>query len=199
MKKLLIIVICGLLLLACGQGRHHSDDRDTKQQEPEQQTDAPRVAEQRIHLVNDSGFVCCYADSQKVVFNDGFMDGDAVAMLLYQKGRYAYAIGDLLPHGNGWTCGYQLYRIDTQTLKTKYIGGFAAIHFDDDGFKAATARLTNPNASCTAEEIWVMRDNFYSLDGKLIRKGKDEYDYEEMIAQYSDSLVNADGHRVINY
>ena len=123
------------------------------------------------------------------------MDDGAMAMLLYQQGNYAYVVGDIVPNSNGWTVRYHLYRVDTKTLKTKHIGNFAAIHFEDNGFRAATTRQINPDATCTAEEVFLMRDNFYNYDGTLIRKGEKEYDYDEMIAQYSDSLVNANGYR----
>jgi len=101
-------------------------------------------------------------------------------------------IGDLVPNSDGWTVRYHLYRIDTQTLETKHIGDFAAIHFEDDGFKAATARLTNPDAKCTADEVFAIRDNYYNYDGTLIRKGEKEYQYTDMLKQYGDSLVNTE-------
>ena len=174
------VFLCALLLVSC------------KQQ-------GQRVASgHRIHLVKDTietGFVSCYADSQKLVFNDGLLDGEGVAVLLYTNGRYAYVVGDLLPHGNGWTVRYHLHRVDTQSLETKHIGDFAAIYFEENGFKVATARLTNPDAICTADEVWVIQDNYYDNEGNFINKGEYEYLYDDMIIEYSDSLVNANGFR----
>jgi len=165
MRILLLLALCSLITISCKQGN-----------------DVPQNSvAHKIYLEKDSGLVYCYADSQRVVFNNDYMDGGAMA------------IGDLVPNSDGWTVRYQLYRVNAQTLETKHIGDFAAIHFEDDGFKAATARLTNPDATCTTDEVFVMQDNFYSYDGTLIRKGEDEYSYDDMIAQYSDSLVNADG------
>ena len=175
----LAITIFPQLFLSCNQ----------KRQTPTEHT---------IYLEKDSGLVYCYADSQRVVFNNDYMDGGAMAMMLYHIDSCVYVIGDLVPNSDGWTVRYKLYRVDSQTLETKHIGDFAAIYFEDDGFKAATARLTNPDATCTADEVFVMQDNFYSYDGTLIRKGEDEYNYDDMIAQYSDSLVNADGIRLGN-
>lgn len=182
MRILLVLALCSLITISCKQGN-----------------DVPQNSvAHKIYLEKDNGLVYCYADSQRVVFNNDYMDGGAMAMMIYPTDSCVYVIGDLVPNSDGWTVRYHLYRIDTQTLETKHIGDFAAIHFEDDGFKAATARLTNPDATCTADEVFVMQDNFYSYDGTLIRKGEDEYNYDDMIAQYSDSLVNADGIRLGN-
>ena len=182
MRILLLLALCSLITISCKKGN-----------------DVPQNSvAHKIYLEKDSGLVYCYADSQRVVFNNDYMDGGAMAMMVYHIDSCVYVIGDLVPNSDGWTVRYQLYRVNAQTLETKHIGDFAAIHFEDDGFKAATARLTNPDATCTADEVFVMRDNFYSHDGTLIRKGEDEYSYDDMIAQYSDSLVNADGIRLGN-
>ena len=181
-RVLIFVICCVLFVVSC------------KRQQQGEQT----VLGHRIHLEKDTidtGLVSCYADSQKLVFNDDLLDGGGVAMLLHQSGRYAYVVGDLVPNSNGWTVRYHLYRVDTQTLETKHIGDFAAIHFEKDGIKAATARLTNPDANCTADEVWVMQDNYYDNEGTLLRKGENEYGYDKMVKEYSDSLVNADGFR----
>lgn len=177
MRHLFLFAICALFVVSC------------KQQ-------GQTVTGHNIHLEKDSGLVYCYADSQRIVLGDDYLDNGAIAMMVHQQDKYAYVVGDLVPNSDGWTMRYHLYRVDSQTLETKHIGDFAAIHFEDDGFKAATARLTNPDATCTADEVFVMQDNFYSYDGTLIRKGDNEYSYDDMIAQYSDSLVNADGYKI---
>jgi len=108
MRILLLLALCSLITISCKQGN-----------------DVPQNSvAHKIYLEKDSGLVYCYADSQRVVFNNDYMDGGAMAM---------------------------------------------------------------------TDEVFVMQDNFYSYDGTLIRKGEDEYSYDDMIAQYSDSLVNADG------
>lgn len=192
MNKLLTVALCGLFLVSCNQKKQIVTEPKTEQV-------MKQVTEQTtthgIHLQKDSGLVYCYADSQKIAFSDIYLDDGAMAMMLHQQGNYAYVVGDIVPNSNGWTVRYHLYRLDTLTLETKPIGNFAAIHFEDNGFRAATTRQVNPDATCTAEEVFLMRDNFYNYDGTLIRKGEKEYDYDEMIAQYSDSLVNADGYR----
>ena len=179
MRILLFLALCSLITISCKQGN-----------------DVPQNSvAHKIYLEKDNGLVYCYADSQRVVFNNDYMDGGAMAMMLYHIDSCVYVIGDLVPNSDGWTVRYQLYRVNSQTLETKHIGDFAAIHFEDNGFRAATTRQINPDATCTAEEVFLMRDNFYNYDGTLIRKGEKEYDYDEMIAQYSDSLVNANGYR----
>ena len=176
MRSLLLFAFCSLMVLSCKQGN-----------------EAPQNSvAHKIYLQKDSGLVYCYADSQRVVFNNDYMDGGAMAMMLYHIDSCVYVIGDLVPNSDGWTVRYQLYRVNSQTLETKHIGDFAAIHFEDDGFMAATTRLTNPDAKCTADEVFAIRDNYYNYDGTLIRKGEKEYQYTDMLKQYGDSLVNTE-------
>lgn len=170
-REILTIALCVLFTVSCKQQGYH------------------------IHLEKDSGLVYCYADSQRVVFNNDYMDGGALVMMAHVTDRYVYVVGDLKPNSYDKTERYHLYRIDKQTLETKHIGNFAAIHFEESGFKAATTRLTNPDAKCTADEMFSIQDNYYNYDGELIRKGENEYPYEDMIREYGDTLVNANGYR----
>ena len=182
MRILLLLVLCSLIAISC-----------------KQRNDVPQYnVAHTIHLEKDSGLVYCYADSQRVVFNNDYMDGGAWAMMLYSKDSSVYVIGDLVPNSDGWTVRYQLYKVDCQTLETKHIGDFAAIQFEDNGFRAATTRLTNPDATCTADEVFAIQDNYYNYDGTLIRKGENEYPYDDMIKEYGDTLVNANGFRNTN-
>lgn len=182
MRILLLLVLCSLIAISC-----------------KQRNDVPQYnVAHTIHLEKDSGLVYCYADSQRVVFNNDYMDGGAMAMMLYPKDSSVYVIGDLVPNSDGWTVRYQLYRVNSQTLETKHIGDFAAIQFEDNGFRAATTRLTNPDATCTADEVFAIQDNYYNYDGTFIRKGEKEYSYNDMLKEYSDTLVNANGFRDTN-
>ena len=186
------IVLCVIFVVACKQQNGNAIER--KQQDSivsEQKFQNKKVIGQGIHLEKKNGYVYCYADSQSVVFNDEYLDDGAFAMSLYQKDRYAYIVGDIMPNSNGWTVRYHLYRIDTLMLSVKHIGDFAAIKFGDAGFKAATARLLNTDAKCTADERYAIRDNYYNYNGVLIRKDKDEYAYDGMEREYGDTLVNA--------
>lgn len=175
MRILLLLALCSLITISCKQGN-----------------DVPQNSvAHKIYLEKDSGLVYCYADSQRVVFNNDYMDGGAMAMMVYHIDSCVYVIGDLVPNSDGWTVRYQLYKVDCQTLEAKHIGDFAAIHFEDNGFKAATTRLTNPDATCTADEVFAIQDNYYNYDGTFIRKSENEYTYNDMLIGYSDSLVNA--------
>ena len=148
---------------------------------------------EKLYMFNP--FTIQNADSQKIAFGDIYLDDGAKAMLLHQQDKYVYVVGDIVPNSNGWTVRYHLYRLDTLTLETKHIGNFAAIHFEDDGFKAATTRLTNPDAECTADEIYAIHDVYFNNEGQQISESKVEYRYDEMERIYSDSLVNAVGFR----
>ena len=188
MNKLLTVALCGLFLVSCNQKRQVITEPETEQV-------TEQTARHGIHLQKDSGLVYCYADSQKIAFGDIYLDDGAKAMLLHQQDKYVYVVGDIVPNSNGWTVRYHLYRLDTLTLETKHIGNFAAIHFEDDGFKAATTRLTNPDVECTADEIYAIHDVYFNNEGQQISESKEEYRYDEMQRIYSDSLVNADGFR----
>ena len=198
MKQLFLITICTLLVFSCKQqGQKITDNRIDLENDSSSVDSLPVQYKMKhgFYLEKDSGYVYCYAGNERIVLGDDYLDDGAMAMLIHQQGKYTYVIGDIVPNSDGWTVRFHLYRVDTKTLKTKHIGNFAAIHFEDNGFRAATTRQINPDATCTAEEVFLMRDNFYNYDGTLIRKGEKEYDYDEMIAQYSDSLVNANGYR----
>ena len=75
----------------------------------------------------------------------------------------------------------------------KYVYAGAAIRFTQKGIVIADARLTNEDAECTADEIWVMHDVHFDVNGNKIREDKKEYDYEEMEWRYGNELVNTIG------
>ena len=199
MQSKLAVLLFVLLMVACKQNKSTTIPEQNNNIVSEQNNIVPEqnnsVTEQGIHLEKRNGYVYCYADSQRIEFHDEYLDEGAFAMLLYPKGKYAYIVGDIVPNSNGWIVRYHLYRVDTLTLGVKHLGDFAAIHFEDSGFKAATARLLNPDAECTADERYAIQDNFYNYDGVLIRKGKNEYGYDDMEREYGDTLVNACGFR----
>ena len=205
--KNLFVFLCILSVMGCKQkptmqkvlDREVTDALIGGKQEPSMQQVLDREvtdAGTGTYLRKDStGLVFCYVDSQRITFNDEYLDDGAMAMMLNPNGRYAYVVGDIVPNSNGWTVRFHLYRLDTQTHETKHIGNFAAIHFENDGFKAATTRLTNPDATCTADEVFAIHDVYFNYDGQQIRESKNEYRYDEMERIYSDSLVNANGFR----
>lgn len=130
--------------------------------------------------------VCCYVDSQKI--------GEGLNLLYHSpsNSRYFYLMTNCHNNSNGWTVNYLLSKVDVVTHKHEAIGEFAAIHFEDCSFKAATTRPFNEDEHrCTAEEIWVMRDNYFDCDGVFIRQSEDEYFYDDMVREHGDTLVNA--------
>ena len=95
MRILLLLALCSLITISCKQGN-----------------DVPQNSvAHKIYLEKDSGLVYCYADSQRVVFNNDYMDGGAMAMMVYHIDSCVYVIGDLVPNSDGWTARYQLYRV----------------------------------------------------------------------------------------
>lgn len=203
MRLLFIAMSCTLFAASCKQKQvmqkdvSHGDTIEVAGKTDSLDSKQRYVAMEHpcLYLEKDSGSVFCYADSQRITFNDEYLDNGAMAMMIYPKGRYAYVIGDIVPNSDGWTVRYHLYQIDTQTLETKHIGDFAAIRFEDNGFKTAITRLTNPEATCTAEEVFAIHDVYFNEEGQQIRESKTEYRYDEMERMYGDSLVNANGFR----
>lgn len=108
--------------------------------------------------------------------------------ILYFPGadnKTLYVVTRVNANSNGWTTEYQLFIVNCETLEAKYICDFAAIATTDEGFRIAVARLTNEETStCTADEIWVMHDEYLDWKGKVIRVDTAEYDYETMNKKY---------------
>ena len=108
--------------------------------------------------------------------------------LLYYPGldnKSLYIVTRINANSNGWVSEYQLFIVNCETLEAKYICDFAAIATTEEGFQIAVARLTNEETStCTANEIWVMHDEYLNWDGKVTRVDTAEYDYEAMKEKY---------------
>ena len=139
----------------------------------------------------------CYAVKngvkRKLVFNHQYLDDCSAYFSYYSYDRYVYIVGDFEPNSNGWTCRFPLYRIDKRDLSMKFIYEGAAIHFSPNEIVVADPRLTNPDADCTAHEIWVMHDVHFNVNGKKIREDKKEYDYLRMEQKYGEDLINTKG------
>lgn len=149
-----------------------------------------------VYLAIESDMVSCYtqkgnSQAQKMVFGHEYGNEGFPIMYSYKYENNIFLVGDFVPNSNGWTVRFPIYRINVESLEMSYIGDGAAVHFDKNGFKVAQCRLTNPDADCTANEIWVMHDSFYDINGKKIKEDKFEYDFEAMEKEYGDSLVNA--------
>ena len=79
------------------------------------------------------------------------------------NGKYLFLVGDFKPNSNGWTCRFPLCRINTDDLTMKYVYAGAAIRFTPKEIVIAGARLTNEDAKCTADEVWVMHDVHFDV------------------------------------
>ena len=92
--------------------------------------------------------------------------------------RYLYVVTGVGANSNGWTSEYQLFKVDCKTLKSKFLLDCAAIAINEPyGFVVSQARLTNrETATCTADEIWVMHDEYLDWNGKVTRVDTTEYD-----------------------
>ena len=117
--------------------------------------------------------------------NDGYGDLWGFAS---SDGRYVFVVGDIKPNSNGWTERFLIYRIDTNNLKIKLMNQVAAVQPLSNGYRVAAARITNPDALCTAEELWLMHDVYYNFKGKVISRDRHEYDYNEMVKRYPKSF-----------
>lgn len=99
--------------------------------------------------------------------------------------RYLYVVTEAHANSNGWITEYQLLKVDCETLDAEFICECAAIASTDIGFIIAVARLTNEDtARGTADEIWVMHDEYLDWDGNVIKVSKQEYYYETMQDKY---------------
>jgi len=79
-----------------------------------------------------------------------------------------------------------LFKVDCEKLKANLICECAAIAARRNGFTIAVARLVNEDtARCTADEIWVMHDEYLDWNGNVTKVGKHEYNYKEMESKYS--------------
>ena len=108
--------------------------------------------------------------------------------LLYYPGhdnKSLYVVTRVNANSNGWITEYQLFIVNCETLEAKYIRDFAAIAITDEGFRIAVARLTNEETStCTADEIWLMHDEYLDWGGNVTRVDKAEYNHETMMKKY---------------
>ena len=149
-----------------------------------------------IYFEVDNCMVYCYAKAgnkspRKIIFGHEYGGDCFPIMYSYTYGDNVFVVGDFMPNSNGWTVRFPIYKINARTFRMTYVDEGAAVHFGKDGFKVAQCRLTNPKATCTADERWVMHDAYYNSAGKKVREDRHEYDWNKMEEMYGDTLVNA--------
>lgn len=108
----------------------------------------------------------------------------------YRYGDIVFIVHDNQPNSNGWVTRFEVIYINDNTDESFSVDECAAVHFDTDGFKVAKCRLTNPDAKCTADEIWLMHNCYYNTEGKKVREDTEEYDYAHMEEEYGEELIN---------
>ena len=204
MQSKLAVLLFVLLKVACKQ-QNSNEPKQTKEfvtedsiMDDDSQKLQMTIYEDRnhcIYLEKVNGDVYCYVDSQKVVFNDDLLDDGAIGIYYHRpaNSEYIYIIGATsFDCKGGWETGLHLYRMNIRTLTLKHIGNYAGIRFEDNGFKAATARLLNPDAECRADYRYAIRNYFFDNSGRLIRKGRESED-EKFYEIYGDGLIDPVG------
>lgn len=153
-----------------------------------------KKADRELYIERDTSWTThCYAVENGEKRRIELGDNSFFSLTYFAYDRYLYLVGDTNPNSNGWTCRYSLYRIDLRDFSLKHISDGAAIRFRPREIVVADARLTNPDADCTADEIWVMHDVHFDVKGNKIREDKREYDYAEMGHRYGEALINTKG------
>lgn len=97
-----------------------------------------------------------------------------------------YVVTRMHANSDGWITEYQLFKIDCETLKSKFLAECAALEATEKGFTIAVARLTNEDtAQFTYQEVWVMHDVQLDLDGNTIITSSREYSWEQMCDRFA--------------
>lgn len=103
--------------------------------------------------------------------------------------KFIYVIGDIQANSNGWVTEYQIFKVDVETKKSRFLVDCAAIEVVSDGFIVAQARCTNADtARGTYEENWVMHDEKIDFDGNIVYVSKKEYSYEVMTEKFHSGI-----------
>ena len=203
-KELVFILLSAICLMGC------ENNRTTRGEELDSIATADSVCEipeyravlydeddRRIILATSDGWgeFLCYVQNgngslKKVDVGAESLDGAAIYQ--YRYGDNIFIVGDIQANSNGWTINYPIHRLNVKTLQLDYLESAAAIHFDKDGFKIAKCRLTNEDAMCTADEIWVIHNCYYNSEGEKIKEDSKEYYYDHMVDEYGEEMVNAE-------
>lgn len=144
-----------------------------------------------LYIERDSARSYCYQVKngvrETVRFGNDYLDDGAFMLTAHKYGKFVYIVGDVMPNGNGWTTRFYMYQINTDDFAVKFICSGAAVRFKPDEIVVAEARLTNEDAERSADEIWLMHDVHYDTNGRLTRKDKREYDFQEMERRFGEN------------
>lgn len=151
----------------------------------------------KLYLAADEIYVSCYTQEgnnqpQKIIFGFAYLgegyEIDYQIMYSQRYGNNIFLVGeDTLsdPKSIGWTARFYIYKINAENFDWDPIGGFAAIHFEKDGFKVA-------NGNGTTYDVFNIHDSYYDVNGEMVMDDKyNGYGFEDMVCYYGESLVNA--------
>lgn len=106
--------------------------------------------------------------------------------LVSEDKKSLYIVAQPHANSNGWIWNYHLFKFDCETLEMIFICAGAAIAATKEGFTIAVARLANADtARSTADEIWVMHDEYLDWNGYVTKVWQNEYNYSVMEERYS--------------
>lgn len=129
---------------------------------------------------------------------DNFLEDGWQTPLYYKvapDGRCLYVVTRMHANSNGWTTEYQLFKIDCESLESKFLAECAALEATEKGFTIAVARLTNEDtAQFTYQEEWVMHDVQLDWDGNTVATSSKEYSVEQMHDRFA---IDADGNHLV--
>ena len=200
MKKIFIVIAGVLLVMWCTGNAQQEKESAEDGGSPIEEAHEYRVAVVDSIDEDSIRMTFCYAidsltnERTKIVFgeseyaywlNDGY---GALTSFEDSCGSYVFVVGDMKPNSNGWVRRFLVYRVDTKMLDTQLLSKGAAVKPEPDGYCVAEARLTNPDAPCTAEQNWLLHDVYYDYNGNVVREDYTEYDYDEMEKRYHLSL-----------
>lgn len=140
----------------------------------------------------DADTVICVPSFDYDRYDDGH---NWQGQLLMGKPHYAlspdldavFVVTCVFANSDGWVREYQLFRLDCASLDVELLGDYAGIRIEPEGPVCSVARLTNKDALCTADRIWVMHDVRLDWQGCQLSVDSEEYDYYELERRYATS------------
>lgn len=208
--KCLVVTIVAVALMGCTTGKKEQQNVAVADSAGVERSKGILTTDETINVAGETydvtdkiclnrdtmNYVHCYVVGKRVLFGDGLIDGPDGGMLAMKAkviGRYAYVVGQVEANQYSFASNFHVYRIDTLDNSILHIGDFAAIHFDNDGFMAAEAKLMNPEETCTADWKFDIRDCYYDKNGTFLRKDEGTYDFKALVRKYGKELINAEG------
>lgn len=212
--KISVVVLLALFFASCGNTQSNSSIAKATEGNPDTTFYGPVSHWDTIYTyICDSGYTRVFCDVYGSWYHHLFVsnenaskDVDLVELVYHRydstnfledgnpcafsytispDGENLYLVTRVFANSNGWTTEYQLFKVNCETLEAKFICDCAAMAVTENGFTVAQARLTNRDeATCNAEQIYVMHDEFLDWDGNVLRVSNEEYDYDMMDVKY---------------